>query len=298
MHEKILRTKSRITQVTESQCSAIDAGSDTSGQMSHDALGKASESASLGRSGREIARENEVAALHALNKFGWLPSRQLAAWLWPTRTQQVQMVRRTLNRLRQQGQLLVCTLPNGIPAYALSTSGAARLRERGVEAKSGKDLRLGRWQHRAICNWHCIVLRGMGYEIFTEHELYTGRSLVANWHGKLADVIGISSRGFRWVEVEHSRRRPSDMRKLLHLLIQAPLHPSYTHDMSLEGVELVTTDVTLTNAIAAALQKEMKSLEMSEVDQLVISRRVIVTELQISSGLRITAQPKSSLLID
>jgi hypothetical protein len=226
--------------------------------------------------------------LKALHKFGWLTSRQVAEWVWPNCSQSVQMARRTLNRLDKLGQLLTGNLPNGVRIYALSASGADRLRSQGVRARSGKDIGLRRWQHRAICNWHGILLHGYGYEIDTEHELYAERGQITQWYGKLADVIGYSNGRFRWVEVEHSRRKPSDLRKLLHLLMHGPTHPQYAHDMSLECIELVTTDMRLVRAIAGALQRKIHQDGIPHEDRRRIWTSIVVTELRISPGLILT----------
>lgn len=238
------------------------------------------------RSGRVIAWENEIELLKALCKFGWLTSRQIGEWVWPAASQQTQMARRTLTRLKALDQLLVRTLPNGVPAYLLSASGAARLREHGVDARSGKDVRIARWLHRAICNWHAITLRnGWGHEVYSEHELYTGRCPIGHCWGKMADTVQVQGPYLRWVEVEHSRRRPSDMRRLMHLLVHGPLNPTYTADLELVSIELVTTDVRLTNSIEARLDKEIALKRLTDQQRHQIQARTLVCVLTLTPGL-------------
>lgn len=244
------------------------------------------------RSGQVIACENEVNILHALNKFGWLTSRQLGEWVWPGGTQQAQMARRTLNRLKRLSQVLVFTLPNGVPAYALSSAGATRLGEHGIDARSGKDLRMGRWIHRALCNWHSITVRNVyGHDVYSEHELYTRRCPVGLWCGKVADSVQVRRTGFTWIEAEHSRRRPSDMRKLMHLLVHGPLNPIYAHDLKLKNIELITTDARLTDRIATVLTKELDSLPLTDQQRHLIRTQVYVSVLTMTPGLIVEDYP-------
>lgn len=297
MYDKLFRTKSapRTTaQEADPEHTLIrkQVISDSPAQASAQASVQASVRASVHDSGRVIALANEVEILRALHKFAWLTSRQIGEWVWPAASQQTQMARRTLARLKALEQVLVRTLPNGIPAYMLSASGAARLREHGVEARSGKDARTARWLHRAICNWHAITLRNIwGQEVYSEHELYTGRCPIGEWCGKLADTIQVRGGKFVWVEVEHSRRRPSDMQKLLHLLVHGPRNPLYAHDRELMSIQLVTTDSRLTDAISAALTKELDNLELGPRERHEIRCRTRICVLALTPGLMATDYP-------
>jgi len=286
MLEKLFRNKPTINDNHSAQPNGAEPASDrASDQAADNALIYASDNVHPAQSGRVIANENELEILQGLHKFGWLTSRQVAAWVWPHGSQQVQMARRTLSRLNNLGQLLKGTLPNGVPIYGLSASGASRLGELGIRARSGKDIRVSRWQHRAICNWYAILIGTDGYEVSTEHELYAGRAPIRHWCGKLADVIGYRDEQFHWVEVEHSRRKPSDMQKLVHLLMQGPLHPRYAHDLTLGSIELVTTDTKLIKPIAVALERAMFAQGVPREERLIIWSRVVVTVLKISPGL-------------
>jgi len=293
MLDKLFRNTSSNTSQTGTKPDDIQNAPDRASDLmlphaDNSAPDSASASVTVRLSGHEIAIDNEIEILKALHKFGWLTSRQIAQWGWPNGAQRVQMARRTLNRLKEAGQLLTGNLPNGVPVYALSASGAARLYDHGIRARSGKDIGFRRWQHRAICNWHAILLHSHGYEIDTEYELYAGRARIPQWYGKIADVIGYSDDRFRWVEVEHSRRKPSDLRKMLHLLTHAPMNPRYAHNMSLECIEFVTTDIRLTNALARALEKALADDVIPNEHKRTIWASIVVTELKISPGLILT----------
>lgn len=188
------------------------------------------------RDGRIIAAEAETRALRALGRFGWLPTRSIAALraAWsrgspgeptlnaPVATaSDVRMAQRTLKRLANARQVLRGQAPDGSVIYSLSEAGARRLKQSGIPAVSGKDLirtfSTAQFRHRTIANQ--IGIGGIldGYRVSTEREIAQDRWLggVAGIAGKKPDVLLRADRQIFWIEVERSRKNSRDYAKLL-----------------------------------------------------------------------------------
>lgn len=151
--------------------------------------------------GRLVAVENELKILLALHRFGWLPTRHLHAYVWPE-SAAPRMAQRTLERLREAGEVLHKRGRDGAVVYALTALGAKRLRKvYGIDASSVKDIarRIERnYEHRCTANevaiWWSQHERCAGFE--TEHEVSSGRALLrkkqagfAKKEGKVPDAL-------------------------------------------------------------------------------------------------------------
>jgi hypothetical protein len=136
------------------------------------------------KDGRILANNNEEEVLWALHRFGWLPTRHLAAYVWPTATS-VRVAQRTMARLRESGEVCYVRGEDGSTVYYLSASGVRRVkRVYGVEAKTFKDMgrRVSRnYGHRNIANgvviwWRFLGERGGRFE--TEHEILSKKATI------------------------------------------------------------------------------------------------------------------------
>jgi hypothetical protein len=191
--------------------------------------------------GRAIARENEHRILRALNRFGWLRTRDLAALAFtkwasrppavvslaaPTATASaVRMAQRTLRRLRDARLVLTSDGPDGSVIYAVSEGGARALAGLGIPAASGKDLVRGfsaaYFRHRCIANELAIAGVLQGLRVSTEREI--ARGLWAGGEegiaGKRPDALWRDGRRWTWLEVERSRRNARDYAQLIGWLL-------------------------------------------------------------------------------
>lgn len=199
----------------------------------------------LGVDGRVLAIENEEHILRALWRFGWLPIRQIAAYIWP-KSASPRIAQRTLARLREQREVLWKTGPDGSTVYTLSVAGARRLaRDCGIPASATKDvLRYieRNFEHRCLANALCIWWLNSDFEgaagVYTEHEIATGRALLTrkNAHEflgpmKIPDALLLmrpmekshpDAVWLGWVEVERGHKNRKDqenmVRQLAHIL--------------------------------------------------------------------------------
>lgn len=155
---------------------------------------------------RITGERNALAILHFLHRFGWLTSRMVSSLCWPNASQADSMARRALKRLLDDQFLLRRRVPDGAAeVYTLAAAGAKRLRDvLGIEAQSGKTLKLANAIHRACSNWYLIHKLAEGFEVWTEHEIQTGRAPWGIVDGKAADGIVETDCGLVWVEVENA----------------------------------------------------------------------------------------------
>lgn len=188
--------------------------------------------------------ENKANILRAINRFGWLRTRDIAVLIWskwkrpdlaaqfevsgaiPPSQSQLRMAQRTLKTMHSEGLLLVADAPDGSRMYGLSAKGAQILGFKGVDAASGKDQvrppSLGYFRHRCISNEIAIAAITAGYRVSTEREIAKGtwRWGKEGLYGKLPDVLVKARDHFYWIEVERSRRNRTDYLKLLHWLTE------------------------------------------------------------------------------
>lgn len=92
------------------------------------------------RSGREIARANELKVMKAVTQFGHLRISEIARAVWPQARYAEQLARRTVARLVARGLLLERRNALGSKSLCMTRGGAAWLDARGVEAQHTLDL--------------------------------------------------------------------------------------------------------------------------------------------------------------
>lgn len=155
---------------------------------------------------RITGERNAAAVLHYLHRFGWLSIRMVGALVWGDASQPESMARRTLKRLVDDKLVLRRAVPEGgAEVYTLGAAGAKRLKdELGVDAQSGKTLRLANAVHRACSNWYVIEKLAQGFAVWTEHEIQSGRAPWGIVAGKAADALIETDMGLVWVEVENA----------------------------------------------------------------------------------------------
>lgn len=187
--------------------------------------------------GRVVARENEMRALRALHRFGWLRTRDVAALVfsrWATKPAAtpslapvvatdsgVRMAQRTLRRLKAVRMVLATLGPDGSTVYALAEAGTRALQAMGIQAASGKDAVRGissaYFRHRCIANELAIAGIVQGFRVSTEREI--ARGLWAGGEGGIAgkkpDVLWRSRDAWTWIEVQRSRHNARDYALLL-----------------------------------------------------------------------------------
>ncbi len=92
------------------------------------------------KSGREIARANELNCVAAVAKWGHLRIQEIALAVWPSATYAEQVAARTVSRLERQGLLLERRNALGGRSFCLTRSGVAWLELRGIESRHTMDL--------------------------------------------------------------------------------------------------------------------------------------------------------------
>lgn len=193
------------------------------------------------RDGRAIARDNEVRVLRALNRFGFMRTRDLAVLVWHRWAAQpltaepdlqprqptaagLRMAQRTLARLRDSRQVLSSRAPDGSTLYALAEAGARRLQTMGISATTGKDLlrqfSSSHYRHRCIANEVAIAGIVDGFRVTTERETaqglwFGGTEGIA---GKRPDAVLRAGPRLWWLEVERSRKNAKEYGRLLDWL--------------------------------------------------------------------------------
>lgn len=195
------------------------------------------------RDGRAVARENDLRALRALHRFGWLRTRDLAALLWqrwaakphaggpslqppPFTPSGLRMAQKTLRRLRQGRLVLQARGPDGSLIFSLAEGGARLLQALGVKAVTGKDLMrsfsTSHFRHRCIANEVAISAIVEGFRVATEREISQGLWLGGERGiaGKRPDVF-IRGASVWWIEVERSRKNAKDYSELQKFLTAA-----------------------------------------------------------------------------
>ncbi len=173
---------------------------------------------------RQIAFENELLLLQAINRCAYMRTIEVARLAWPksSTASGQRMAQRTLSRLLSKGELLHAKGANGTVLYGLSEPGARRLtNELGGEAKSAKDAirSLANFRHRIMCNRAFVDAEiAERRPNWTEHEILSQRGAIFQWLGKRPDLLVWSeaggASGWWWIEVEHSRRNGKEMLRL------------------------------------------------------------------------------------
>lgn len=126
------------------------------------------------RSGREVARLNELRVMKAIAQFGHLRVVELARAVWPQARYGEQLARRTVERLVAQGLLLGRRNALGSRSLCLTRGGAAWLEVRGVEAQHTLDLSSvagSTFFHRTLATRYLIERQTEGARVAGEYQL-------------------------------------------------------------------------------------------------------------------------------
>lgn len=205
------------------------------------------------RDSKLVADEHDLAVLEALHRFGWLPTRDLSAYLWPTHTG-TSCAKRSLARLRKAGYIAQNTFqknraPDGAVISVLTEAGASFLNAvMNLRAVSGEHLLqhfAATYRHRCLSNEFVIEWlnrnNDRGWAINTEYEISMRRSVLDRKDGsagaKVADAFIIEDadaswsatrkrvaeqKGWRyvpqrwatWIEVENAYKKEPEQAKL------------------------------------------------------------------------------------
>ena len=243
------------------------------------------------KDGRVIARASEFRILRALQRFGWLRTRDLARLCWKrwllkpvaplslapvnSTASAVRMAQRTLRRLRAMRYVISAQAPDGSIVYTLSESGARALQNAGISAGSGKDLVRGfssaYFRHRCIANEIAIAGITQGFRVSTEREISQGRWLGGEEGilGKRPDVVLRDGKRVIFGEVEKSRKRVSEYQALLRWLGKVLQHHQSAAQGGLLGPDLILERVIFicTQAFQAKLQRDLEAAGWSPAQQ-------------------------------
>ena len=126
------------------------------------------------RSGREVARVNELKCVKAVAQFGHLRIVELARCVWPLACYAEQLARRTVARLVAQGLLLARRNALGSMSLCLTRGGAAWLDARGIHAQHTLDLSSvagSTFFHRTLATRYLIERQVAGYQVAGEYQI-------------------------------------------------------------------------------------------------------------------------------
>lgn len=126
------------------------------------------------RSGRDVARLNELKVMKAVAQFGHLRITELARAVWPQARYAEQLARRTAARLVALGLLLERRNALGSRSLCVTRGGAAWLEVRGVEAQHTLDLSSvagSTFFHRTLATRYLIERQVEGFAVAGEYQL-------------------------------------------------------------------------------------------------------------------------------
>lgn len=124
------------------------------------------------KSGREIARFNELNCVVAVSKWGHLRVQELARAVWPKAKFAEQLAARTARRLVKQGLLLERRNALGGRSLCLTRAGVTWLEVRGIEAQHTLDLTsVGgpTFFHRTFATRYLIERQNAGQHVAGEY---------------------------------------------------------------------------------------------------------------------------------
>jgi hypothetical protein len=126
------------------------------------------------RSGREVARVNELKCVKAVAQFGHLRIVELARCVWPVARYGEQLARRTVARMVAQGLLLARRNALGSKSLCLTRGGAAWLDARGIQAQHTLDLSSvagPTFYHRTQASRYLLERQVAGYQVAGEYQI-------------------------------------------------------------------------------------------------------------------------------
>lgn len=186
--------------------------------------------------------EIEVNALRHIHRHGWLRASELGLMLFKQHTKKY--ASRLVAKLKADKCVLERQLPDGLgKALVLAKNGVMRLKENGIEAKSGKDWgtlsdnkftppRL--YKHDLLVSAVLANLYQKGYRHITERTVL--EQPTANLLFKVPDaILQLPDNSYGWLEVESARKsgksyvrkgylkQAGHFQKLIDALIKAAL---------------------------------------------------------------------------
>ncbi len=202
----------------------------------HNTDGSPAGSLGSGESSRAIAERNAIATLRLAGYFGHVRVADVAAALYPSSDPKTayEMARRTVKRLLDAGEVLERRNPIGGLSIVLATSGCARLRRAGFDAKPGYEISSvqgGTFLHRGLTTAYLIHRLHAGATPVGEYALMTGQvdidpDLLKKTYKKLPDGLCISTNPtvydpdvqvVEWVETEMSFKPADQLNRVLDL---------------------------------------------------------------------------------
>lgn len=132
----------------------------------------ASRIAAPSRSGREVARLNELNCVIAVSKWGHLRIQELACAVWPKARFAEQLAARTVRRLTNRGLLLERRNALGGRSLCLTRAGVTWLEARGIEAQHTLDLTSvsgPTFFHRTFATRYLIERQNAGQQVAGEY---------------------------------------------------------------------------------------------------------------------------------
>jgi hypothetical protein len=189
-----------------------------------------------GVSSRKVAHRNELLALRLVGYFGHLRTLDFAAALYPGvgHKSAYEMVRRTVRRLSDAGELLERRNAIGTTSYVLAKRGVSRLLQAGFDAKPGYEISSvagGTFLHRALTTSYLLHRMHSRVHPIGEYALLTGQTdldpirLKAAYR-KLPDGLCISTGNpayhagvqlVEWVETEFSFKPDEELDRVIAL---------------------------------------------------------------------------------
>ncbi len=248
--------------------------------------------------GKIIARRNMEAMLKALNQYGWLRTRDLAALIWQKGKkkkanfdlqpltlldQNMRACQIVLARLRRKQMVNRIKAPDASWIYGLAEAGVRELRGMGIEAKSSEDslkrISLSFYHHRRMANEVAIVAAMQLFEIVSEFQIATAKWFggITGVNSKKPDALCIDGKVVTWIEVERSRRNKKDWARLMTWLLA--IWPAdrniYCNAPLLDGYEMLRVLFVCEQSFIDRVVVELKAAGWS--DEIIRHRIVAVT---------------------
>lgn len=232
---------------------------------------------------------NQLNALRALHRFGWLRTRDLGTLLFrrwkrggniyslsslpalkpaPASKEEIRRAQRLVVALTKKKLILSASAPNGSRIHTLSQRGARVLSDQGISAVTGKDLvrdvHAAYFIHRTASNEVAISGILEGFKVSTEREISQGKWLggLTGVHDKKPDVLLRAGKLCYWIEVERSRKNQKDYQALLAWLIRlwASVERPESPANLIDGQNLAGVIFICTPAFQERLTKDLVAL--------------------------------------
>ena len=189
--------------------------------------------------------EKSDAILYWTGRFGWLTIPMLAELVYTYHSQKDALTRRTLNRLLAE-KLVTLSPLNHIRLVTLTTKGIRRVAEQFNVTVYPDRKRFGNPIHRAVENWRLIDAITEGFEVYSEHEIYTRSAPVHIFAEKMPDgAIDLGNQHLVWLEAENAYKSREERQRIVsfcqkHLNSEDPT--PIAPNTYLARVELVSTN--------------------------------------------------------